>query len=52
MIVWNVICKVSFNSHAHMERDFLQEYCHWIAADNFDSHAHVERDLSGIEIEY
>ena len=35
---------IDFNSHAHVERDWL----HWIFFpyhDNFNSHAHVERDM-------
>ena len=33
----------NFNSHAHVERDFLI-YTLWNVAADFNSHAHVERD--------
>ena len=32
-----------FNSHAHVERDDIEQYMAY-KAENFNSHAHVERD--------
>ena len=40
-----------FNSHAHVERDFVLEKQAKFTA-NFNSHAHVERDIKSGTIEY
>ena len=37
-------CLDYFNSHAHVERDFVKAIADIILID-FNSHAHVERDL-------
>ena len=35
----------NFNSHAHVERDFLTQFSNYWDIKNFNSHAHVERDV-------
>ena len=40
-----------FNSHAHVERDFLS-LCLYTAVENFNSHAHVERDILGVYLSF
>ena len=54
-LTWSVTGKIiqwicnwyNFNSHAHVERDDVDNYVRKLI-DNFNSHAHVERDISKI----
>ena len=45
MLCGSVLCKIHFNSHAHVERDAPGDYAAGVRG-NFNSHAHVERDRS------
>ena len=44
-----IYATTDFNSHAHVERDFVRrQYDVW--KNNFNSHAHVERDVYRFEL--